>query len=46
MIAATPHMPLYTVDGSAVDLHFHPGQWRAWESQKRFIAILAGTQGG
>jgi len=27
-------------------LNFHPGQWRAWESEKRFIAILAGTQGG
>jgi hypothetical protein len=24
----------------------HPGQARAWESQKRFITILAGTQGG
>ncbi len=24
----------------------HPGQWRAWESLKRFILILAGTQSG
>ncbi len=26
--------------------HFHPGQWRAWQSLKRFISVLAGTQGG
>ncbi len=25
---------------------FHPGQLRAWESTKRFILVLAGTQGG
>lgn len=24
----------------------HEGQWRAWNSDKRFIAMLAGTQGG
>lgn len=34
-----------TPDGR-LRLHFHPGQWRAWESRKRFIAVLAGTQGG
>lgn len=27
-------------------LHFHPGQVRAWESRKRFVAIVAGTQSG
>jgi hypothetical protein len=27
-------------------LHFHSGQWRAWESQRRFVAVLAGTQSG
>lgn len=26
--------------------NFHPGQMRAWESLKRFILVLAGTQGG
>jgi hypothetical protein len=26
--------------------HPHPGQWRAWESLKRFILVLAGTQSG
>lgn len=34
-----------TTDGK-LRLHFHPGQYRAWQSKKRFIAILAGTQGG
>ncbi len=24
----------------------HPGQWRAWQSKKRFVCVLAGTQGG
>jgi hypothetical protein len=27
-------------------LHLHPGQSRAWDSERRFIAVLAGTQGG
>src|SRR5690606_8383765 len=26
--------------------HFHAGQWRAWESERRFVCVLAGTQGG
>jgi hypothetical protein len=26
--------------------NFHPGQWRAWQSLKRFILVLAGTQSG
>jgi len=34
-----------TQDGR-LRLHLHPGQWRAWQSGRRFIAILAGTQGG
>lgn len=24
----------------------HPGQWRAWNSAKRFVAVIAGTQSG
>jgi hypothetical protein len=24
----------------------HAGQWRAWQSEKRFIAVIAGTQSG
>jgi hypothetical protein len=27
-------------------LHFHPGQARAWHSRARFVAVIAGTQGG
>jgi hypothetical protein len=34
-----------TGDGRA-RLHFHPGQWRAWKSDARFVAVLAGTQSG
>lgn len=30
----------------ALRLHMHPGQLRAWDSRKRFIGVLAGTQGG
>lgn len=29
-----------------LDFRPHPGQWRAWESTRRFILVLAGTQGG
>lgn len=25
---------------------FHPGQMRAWDSKRRFVVVLAGTQGG
>lgn len=34
-----------TPDGD-MELHFHANQWRAWDSQSRFVAVLAGTQGG
>lgn len=27
-------------------LNFHPGQLRAWHSTRRFVVVLAGTQGG
>jgi hypothetical protein len=27
-------------------LHFHPGQWRAWHSERNTVAIIAGTQSG
>lgn len=27
-------------------LHLHPGQKRAWDSRRRIVAVLAGTQGG
>lgn len=34
-----------TPDGR-LRLHLHPGQLRAWNSQKRIVGVLAGTQGG
>ena len=42
-----PVKTLYTItpDGRMV-LHLHQGQWQAWASRKRFIFMLAGTQGG
>lgn len=40
-------MDLWTLNADGVlDLNFHPGQGRAWDSRRRFIAVLAGTQGG
>ena len=29
-----------------VRLNFHPGQWRAYDAEERFVVVLAGTQGG
>lgn len=45
--AKTTTPDLWAVDARGeVHVHVHPGQWRAWESLKRFILVLAGTQGG
>lgn len=38
--------PLAEVQGERLTLRFHPGQWQAWQSERRFILILAGTQSG
>lgn len=27
-------------------MHFHSGQWRAWESHKRIVAVIAGARSG
>lgn len=49
MVAAVVEHPtdLATIapDG-ALDVHFHAGQWRALQSRKRYIVVLAGTQSG
>lgn len=47
MMATAPLNDLYRVtpDGT-MELHFHRNQWRAWDSEARFILVLAGTQGG
>lgn len=34
-----------TPDGR-LRFHFHAGQWRAWESDRRVIAVIAGSQSG
>ncbi len=38
--------PFRELTGSKLKLHFHPGQSRTWDSEKRFVFMLAGTQGG
>lgn len=37
---------LATLTNGKIDFRPHPGQWKAWNSAKRFVCILAGTQGG
>jgi hypothetical protein len=37
---------LWTIQNEQLRLNFHPGQLSAWDSLRRFIFILAGTQGG
>ena len=44
--AQLPKKSLWSVDGGKLTLSFHEGQARAWKSQRRFIFVLAGTQGG
>ena len=33
-------------EGGKLTLNFHSGQKRAWESKKRFVFVIAGTQSG
>lgn len=37
---------IYSIEDGALRLHFHAGQARAWQSEKRNILVLAGTQSG
>lgn len=37
---------LVEIRGDTVHLNFHYGQWQAWDSLKRFVYIISGTQGG
>lgn len=43
--ATTNDLVEITQDGT-LRLHFHPGQWKAWNSIRRIVAVIAGTQGG
>ncbi len=35
-----------SIEKGHLRLHLHPGQRRAWHSSRRFVVVLAGTQGG
>ena len=37
---------LLTVNEGTLQVHLHPGQTKAWDSEKRFVFIVAGTQSG
>jgi hypothetical protein len=37
---------IYTVKDGKAEVNFHPGQLKAWDSTKRIVAVLSGTQGG
>lgn len=37
---------LWRVEDGVLSLDLHPGQTRAWDSKRRFVFVLAGTQGG
>lgn len=37
---------LYTLKNRRLEFNFHSGQQKAWDSLKRFVVMLAGTQGG
>ena len=46
VVRRDPAPYLWHRDGQRIDLHVHPGQYRAWQAEQRIVAILAGTQGG
>ena len=37
---------LWRIEGEQVKLSLHTGQAKAWRSDKRFVFVIAGTQGG
>lgn len=37
---------LVEVSGDTLRLNLHPGQTRAWDSERRMVAVIAGSQGG
>ncbi len=41
-----PHDLIELLPTGQLNLHFHAGQWKALNSQRRFIGIVAGTQSG
>ncbi|MFB9991240.1 terminase [Deinococcus oregonensis] len=41
-----PKHDLTEVVSGKLRINLHRGQWKAWQSQARFVVVLAGTQGG
>jgi hypothetical protein len=39
-------MQLYEITDGKLRVNMHPGQTRAWESEARIVAVIAGSQGG
>lgn len=46
MVTETPIKPFRELKDGKLTLHYHPGQVRTDDSKARFVAMLAGTQGG
>lgn len=44
--AVSAPVDLYQVVDDKLSIPLHPGQTRAWESKKRFVFVIAGTQSG
>lgn len=42
----TPHELAEIGSDGTLRLHFHAGQWKLWNSERRFLVALAGTQSG
>ena len=40
------HDDLWALDGDRLRFNPHPGQVRAWDCNKRFVVVVAGTQSG
>lgn len=43
---AKPKQLWEVLPNGRLEVNPHPGQWKAWKSQARFILVLAGSQGG
>jgi hypothetical protein len=43
---ATTRTVAETTPEGGLRLHFHRGQLRAWDSDKRIVAVIAGNQSG
>lgn len=41
-----PRQQLWNLEAGKLSLNFHEGQAKAWQSGKRFVFVIAGTQGG